>query len=452
MSTIERAERIEEIVRSVLGPGLTALRVERLTGGASRETLRATAEVDGQARSLILRIDNSPGVGGVSLHVEAAAMRAAEAAGVPVAHVHAVGDGPSPGGAWMAMDLIAGETIARRILRDEEYAGARAALPRQIGGAVARIHAASTDCDSFTLVTDPIQTLVDSASDRYPFPPALALGLRWLRENPPEPAAPTLVHGDLRLGNLIVDQTGLAAVLDWELTRYGDPLEDLGWVCAKVWRFGSNPPLAGVGTREQLLDAYADVAGWRPTLEQVHWWELYATVRWGLMCMVQAERHLSGSEPSVELVSIGRRAAEQEFDTLLALGVLEPYPSDDILDGGRERGVGPYGVPTAADLVDGVLLHLRHGVIPLGGALGFEGRVAAHTLRIVQREILLGAEHSRSHSGRLAALGLADDAALARAIEDGSLDGRWDEVVEVVAASVRNRIEVANPSHTNRRW
>ena len=47
------------------------------------------------------------------------------------------------------------------------------------------------------------------------------------------------MHGDFRMGNLIVDGSGLAAVLDWELVHIGEPYEDLAWFCIRAWRFGA---------------------------------------------------------------------------------------------------------------------------------------------------------------------------------------------------------------------
>ena len=70
--------------------------------------------------------------------------------------------------------------------------------------------------------------------------PAFELGLRWLAEaRAPRPTPPALVHGDFRNGNFIVGPDGMRAVLDWELAHLGDPIEDLGWLCVKSWRFGN---------------------------------------------------------------------------------------------------------------------------------------------------------------------------------------------------------------------
>ncbi len=149
--------------------------------------------------------------------------------------------------------------------------------------------------------------------------PTFELAFRWLEDRRQTNDSPCIVHGDLRLGNVIVDHDGLAAVIDWELAHLGNPLQDLGWACVPAWRFGSPLPAAGVGTREQLLDAYNDEAGTDFTVDELRWWEVFGILRWGVMCITQAQRHLTGSTRSHELAAIGRRVCENEHDLFLAL-------------------------------------------------------------------------------------------------------------------------------------
>lgn len=420
----------------------------RLSGGASRETWAFTAEqADGVQRELILR--SGAGTGGVALRVEGVAMAAAARVGVPVPGVVDAGD---DGGAlersYLVMDRVEGETIPRRLLRDERFSDVRPRLVTELGAVLARLHSVPLDLlPGVDPAGEPLTRLRTDYLGAGPPPPGLALGLRWLEENRPEPGPESLVHGDYRLGNLMIGPEGLAAVLDWELVHIGDPVEDLGWLCAKVWRFGSPLPAGGVGTREQLLDAYAEEAGWRPTAAQLQWWELHATVRWGLMCRVMADRHLSGAEPSVELAAIGRRAAEQEFDVLLTLGLAEPGTADAAA-APPEGGAGLYGRPTAAELVAATRTFLTDSVRPeTTGRTAFHARVADNVLAMVERELRLGPAARARHRAALDGLGCADDAALSRAIATGALDDRWDEVLEVVRAGVRDRLLVANPRH-----
>jgi aminoglycoside phosphotransferase (APT) family kinase protein len=158
--------------------------------------------------------------------------------------------------------------------------------------------------------------MLDASGDPRP---VFELGLRWLRDNRPAAREPAVVHGDFRNGNLIVGPDGIRAVLDWELAHIGDPLEDLGWLCARAWRWGQRPVVGGMGSRAELLTAYAEAGGGSLTSQQIFWWQLLATVRWGVMCLEQARTHLSGETRSVELAVIGRRACEMEYDVLRML-------------------------------------------------------------------------------------------------------------------------------------
>jgi aminoglycoside phosphotransferase (APT) family kinase protein len=150
--------------------------------------------------------------------------------------------------------------------------------------------------------------------------PAVEAGLRWLRLNPPPSARPALVHGDFRLGNFIVDETGLAAVIDWELCHAGDPAEDIGWLTLRSWRFGNDElPVAGVGGLEAFLAAYGAAGGGRPEPERLRWWQAMGNVKWAVICARQAHDHLTGVRPSAELASLGRRICEPEWDLLALL-------------------------------------------------------------------------------------------------------------------------------------
>lgn len=418
----------------------------RLTGGASRETWSMTVQRDTGEQRVIARIE--AGTEG-TLGLETDAVAAAAAVGVPVPEIYASGQDAEIGGSFLLVEHVDGETIPRKLLRDEEYAAARAGMARTLGEVLARIHTAQIDRpERLTVVTDPVGDLVEHYGGGVPPAPGLALGIRRLREQRPEPGPTTFVHGDFRLGNLLIAPTGLAAVLDWELVHVGDPVEDLGWLCAKVWRFGSPHAAGGMGSRAELLDGYASVAGWRPSEEQVAWWELLATVKWGLMCQRMAAAHVAGEKLSVERAAIGRRTCEQEFDVLLLLGHDAPHTAPELPGGPDTPDL--YGWPTAAQLADGVAHYLTTGPQPLGGALGFEARVAANVVAMMRREALLGETARRAHARRLADLGVTGERELSLAIEHGTLDDRWPDVVGTVRASVRDRVAVSNPGHLSR--
>lgn len=319
------SDELREALTGVLAeewddPKLEVRDLHRLTGGASRETWSFdAARGDGSLLPLILRRD-PPGTErpGGGMANEAAAIAAAARAGVPEPRLYATGDARSPvGAAFIIMERLEGETIARRILREDRFERARRTLAHQCGTILAQIHSIpAADLPDLPLV-DPLancEELLRSLPEPYP---VLELGLRWLKVNrPPGAASTTVVHGDFRNGNLIIGEDGVRGVLDWEIVHLGDPAEDLGWLCVKAWRFRAAPPVGGFGTYEQMLEGYAAGGGRPMDLDTVRWWETLGTLRWGLGCIGQARRHLDGSVRSVELAAIGRRACEQEWDLL----------------------------------------------------------------------------------------------------------------------------------------
>lgn len=108
----------------------------------------------------------------------------------------------------------------------------------------------------------------------------------------------------------------------------------------------------------------------------------------------------------------------------------------------------PHDVPTARELVEAVREWIERddGRVPNR----FHARVASNVLSIVERELELGPAQARAHAARLEQLGVADDAELAAAIRAGDLDVRLDEVRELVWASVRDKLAVANPKYLDR--
>ncbi len=285
--------------------------LRRLSGGASRETWSFL--LDG--RALVLRRD-PPGVRSAGMAREAALLRAAERAGVPVPEIVDADDDPAIlGSSFLVMVHVEGETIPRKILRDPEFAAVRPKLARQCGEILASLHTLGPDeiagLDEIDQVAQ-FRTALDGLGQPHP---TFELAFRWLEEHRPATHRRALVHGDFRNGNLIVGPDGVRAVLDWELAHVGDPLEDLGWLCVKSWRFGVDLPVGGFGTYEELVAGYGPVD--RPAL---HWWEVMGTLKWGIMCIVQTSAHTSGAVRSVELAAIGRRVCEVEWDLLGLLG------------------------------------------------------------------------------------------------------------------------------------
>jgi len=302
----------------LLGGEVSELR--RLGGGTSHETWSFDLRRPGDAVEGLILQRALPGVIGATIGLEARVLRAAAAAGVPVPRVLAASDEGGPlGDGHIVMERVEGETIARRILRDDAHRAARGRLVAQCGAALARLHAVDPTGVEGLEQQDQLAHWRQVLDDLGQPHPAFEIALRWLAANHPQPRPAAVVHGDFRLGNMIVGAAGLAAVLDWELVHRGDPLEDLGWLCVRAWRFGAPHPVAGLGSYDDLIRAYVDAGGAPLDHATLHWWETLGTLKWGVVCILQAERHLSGAVRSVELAAVGRRVCENEWDVLTCL-------------------------------------------------------------------------------------------------------------------------------------
>ena len=328
--SVELAAGVRAVLDELLDGEPGQVELSAIPGGASRETwLVKVAEGGGRERRWALRRDPKGSVSLVPIREEFSLITRAAEAGVPVPEPLAFepegGRFDSPG---MLMSFVEGTSVAPRILRKPEYEGARARLTPQLAEALARIHSIDPaqlggalpepQGDLAVLQIEEWERQLDEIGEPLP---AVELGLRWLRANVPDPAEPTLVHGDFRLGNFIVDDEGLAAVIDWELAHLGDPAEDVGWLCIRSWRFGNDDqPVAGVGGLDEFLAAYESAGGAAMDPDRIRYWEAFGNVKWAVICARQANDHLTGVRRSHELASLGRRVCEPEYDLLQLVG------------------------------------------------------------------------------------------------------------------------------------
>ena len=431
--------------------GGTVHDLRRLSGGASRVTSAFDLEVPatgGGRRPLIVQMDRGDGTQASRVGVEHALLVAAREAGVPVPEVVAGGGGEDDalGAGWLVVERLEGETIARKILRDPEWVGARAVLVPQCAAALAAIHTIPPETVEGLPPSDPLGDPLPWLDLVHAVRPTLELGVRWLAAHRPVSGPTVTVHGDFRMGNLLVDPDGLRGVLDWELAHASDAAEDIGWLCAPAWRFGDPGEVGGLGTVAELVEAYVAAGGEAVTPGRVHWWQVYATVKWATICALQASSHLSGATRSVELAAIGRRVCESEWDLCRLLGVEPAGPAPEGVGRGHEQA--PFGRPTAAELVEAVREYLETRVMEHSeGSAHFEARVARNALGIVERQLLFGPEVAAAHEDRLRDLGVHDDATLAAGIRAGAFDDEWEPLAGALAASARDQLLVANPTY-----
>jgi aminoglycoside phosphotransferase (APT) family kinase protein len=309
-------------------PGATgATAAAKLSGGASQETWSFDiVHPDGNIGAILRRAPSGYGAAptrAAGLDAEARLMQLAHDAGLPSPRVMHVLKPEEGLGAGFIMARVEGETIARKILRDETFAKARPLLARQLGRIAAGIHglprAELPTLREMSAQKEIVELERECRSFDWPRP-VFELALRWLRDHDPGPPDEvTLVHGDFRHGNLIIGPDGVRAVLDWELAHLGDPMEDLGWICVNSWRFGEiDKSVGGFGSREELFAGYAE-AGRRADPARVKFWEVMGTLRWGVMCCGMMQRFRIQPDHSMERAMIGRRASETEIDLLRLL-------------------------------------------------------------------------------------------------------------------------------------
>lgn len=326
MEREEFARRLEAALARHLGGSARITRLVRLTGGATKATWSIEAEVGGKRADFVAqfsgprRVPNGDPTADLPRLLgadDAACMIAAAKVGVPAPPVRAVFDAEDGLGAGYLMDRVEGETIARRILREDQYAPAREGFAAECGRILAHLHTIPPADLPFLVDCGPAQQvdLYRRIYRSFDHPvPALELGFRWAEDNLPRAHSTVAVHGDFRFGNLIMQPDGVRAVLDWEIGHLGDPVEDLGWLCVRTWRFGGPKPVGGMGRREDLLEAYARAGG--GTVEPAHlrFWEAFGCLKWSVMCMMKGQAYLKGDERTVEALAIGRRMEEPLFD------------------------------------------------------------------------------------------------------------------------------------------
>ncbi len=302
-----------------------------LIGGACQDNYAVDLQIGGDAtpiREYVLRTDKGQALAAsLSRADEYGVIAAAHQAGVRTPQPLLLETSPDViGHPFYLMERIPGTAIARKVLSDETLIAARAKLPGELAEALAHIHAIKPGDVPVLPIPSPSAAHAMIANSRAvldafdePFP-ALELGLHWLTRNMPANREVTLVHGDFRTGNFMLTPAGLSGVLDWEFAHYGDPLEDIAWLCMRDWRFGRDDKhVGGFADREPFYRVYEAASGRIVDPAVVHYWEVFGNFNWARGAVQQARRHLSGADRSIELASIGRRAAEMEFEMLFLI-------------------------------------------------------------------------------------------------------------------------------------
>lgn len=303
------------------------LSVEPLAGGACQDNFKV--ELEGGQRWVLRSDARSSLTGSIDRAAEFQVITAAVAAGVK-----------TPEARWPSKGLVRdeahayflawrdGEAIGRRVVKAPQLEAARKKLPVELARELAKIHsirpAAHPDLLDARRASeptfDPAKRALHALRQRIDTldpSPSRELVMSWLASHTPKKDDAVLTHGDFRTGNFLVTSEGLSAILDWEFAGWGSAAFDLAWICVRDWRFGQLAlPVGGFSKREPFYAAYEEASGRTLDRTTLHWWEVFGNLAWGVGSVQQTERYMSGKESDIELVAIGRRAAEMEYEAL----------------------------------------------------------------------------------------------------------------------------------------
>jgi aminoglycoside phosphotransferase (APT) family kinase protein len=412
----------------------------KLSGGAIQENWAFTARIRGgnHAGTLeaVLRTDAPTGVA-VSLGraEEFAILSAAHEAGVRVPEpLGLCADGAVLGKPFYVMRRVDGTALGHVLANDAKWTGDRVALAETLGGELAKIHTVRPPRADLAFLAVPEGRPAFAAIagyrawlDGYRMArPALELGLRWLELNAPARGAVVLCHRDYRTGNYMADEAGLTGILDWEFAGWGDPDEDIGWFCAKCWRFGQVAREAGgIGARADFLRGYSKVAGRTVDPAAIRYWEIMAHARWAVIALQQGERFVGGGELSLDLALTGRRIAELEYELLASI---DPVCAPGPLPSGL-----PVDRPDAGELAALAAQVFGREMLPaLGDDRRLQGLMLASALGTVARGVAATEE--------------APDRSLVGAIRTGRHD-RDAGLHGALREDARARTRIANPKY-----
>ena len=319
-----RQRLAEFIARAAGARGARVVALERMSGGAVQENWALDVELDGAARRWVLRTDAQATVReSLTRAQEFAVLKVAHAAGVAAPEPLFLCEDPAvTGRAFFIMQRLPGIAAGHKVTRDPKIVPDPARLAREVAANLARLHRVAPPQAGLgflrTMQAPDCIAHYRRYLDTLPHPyPVLEWGLRWCEINAPEGEETTLIHRDYRTGNYLVHDGRLAGALDWEFAAFGNPLEDIGWICVRYWRF-AQPDLevGGIAAAEDFVPEYERASGRRVSPRDLNYWKVLSNVRWAVIALQQLDRHLSGTEPLLEQALTGHVVGEVEQEIL----------------------------------------------------------------------------------------------------------------------------------------
>lgn len=461
LSHSELTEALGALLPQVIEDCDALIKLERLSGGASQETYRITIAGAGGQSLLAMRRAAGGEEGEITaqhpgLTVEAKLMQVARDHGVPEPQVFYVLRPEDGLGAGFIMEWLEGQALGARIVRDPALDQVRPQLARMFGETLARIHGIdllTTGLDQHLQHLSPEDYVRQTwqSYQAYQIPqPMIDFTARWLLDHLPQHYTPSLVHNDYRNGNVMVDASGLVAVLDWEVAHIGDPMRDLGWMLCHSWRFGrTHLPVGGFGRTEDFFAGYESVTGHTVDRDAVKFWQVFGSFWWAVGSLGMAEHYRNGPDQSVERPGIGRRSSECQVD---CVNLLIPG-SVSLVSGNNASNL--VDMPRADELLSSVVNFLREQVMAdTQGRTRFLARVASNSLEIVQREMVLGPAAAEAEVERLRELFGSNETKLqslrwqlVNGLRDGSVALDTTGLAEHLRAAIVNQINIDQPGY-----
>ena len=331
--TVHSAQTIDEIVallqacmRRHFGTNVGIANVEVPTLGGSNRTIIFDLDDGAHTRRLVSRQETYTLATTPFLPPETQfkVLELAYAAGLRVPEPIVEFEPNDELGRGHVIEFKAGESLPKRIINHQDFAHARRQFPLQAGEFLAKLHAIEPGKATILADLPDSRDPLDAQRQRYDFyaepHPVLEYAFRWLEQSRPTAMQRSLVHGDFRIGNVLMTNEGINAVLDWECAYLGDPMADLGWLTTPAWRFGNlSKPVGGIADDEGLFEAYENAGGHAIDVNSIHWWRVFGSLRWAVINIMQLHGHLHGGRRSPAFAACGRNTALIEYDLLLSI-------------------------------------------------------------------------------------------------------------------------------------
>jgi aminoglycoside phosphotransferase (APT) family kinase protein len=328
-------DRLSTFLSTKIGAPVQVLELSRKSGGGSRETWLFDAQwpENGRIRrrSLVLRRDPTASLLDSDREREFRLLRQLHGIGIPVPKVEWFESSPE----WLErpffiMERAPGDPTPPTFPSTGDPAQ-RDRAARDFVDILAHIHrldwkeAGLAFLPGLDRTAPPAKVQVDEwhrlyAQERLAHEPLLDLAFRRLEERIPATDRVTLVHGDFRSGNYLLDDTGhITAMLDWEMAHLGDPMEDLGWACMKFWSGGGR--VCGLLDRELFFQRYHEASGIPVDHGRVAFYELLGNVKMTIISMTGMRSLAEGRASDVILAYVGFMIPRLLQDIARQLGV-----------------------------------------------------------------------------------------------------------------------------------